>query len=249
MLDGGALAATGSGPVDAAASDSRGRYQKLAAAVITTLSLLLLAAFLYDEQAATYDLAYVPAVLLQMVYETPFQPLFLVIALLPIYVACARNASWVAVIGGGLMMISLALPYSRFLVLDFSPQSGLSPAGFHNTLFQLAGPGNQMPQFVSIVTLLLMGGVVALLWKPQVGGLIGLIGVITMVFVWPAVYDEPPTRSGQPVVVFFSRSLLFGYYLAWAGAVIAIGGEWAGAQARRMRGEHAHGAGSRVVGA
>lgn len=248
MLDGGSPAATGSGPTNAAAPGTRGRYQKLGVAVVATVFLLLLSAFLYDEQAATYDLAYVPAVLLQMVYDTPFQPLFLIMALLPIYLACARNASWVAIIGGGLLMISLALPYLRFLVLDFSPQSGLSPAGFHNSLFQLAGPGNQMPQFVSIVTLVLMGGFVALLWKPQVGGLIGLVGVITMVFVWPAVYNEPPTRSGQPVVVFFSRSLLFGYYLAWAGAVIAISGEWAAGFVQKMRRTRAVAPDSRAVG-
>jgi len=237
MLNGGALAATRSGPVNAAASDSRAGYRKLVVAVSTTVFLLLLAGFLHHEPVATYDLAHVPAGLLQMVHDTPLQPLFLVIALLPIYVAGARHAPWVAIVGGGLMMISLALPYSRFPVVDLSPQSGFSLSGSHNSLFQLAGPGNQMPQAVSIVTLLLTSGVIALPWGPQVGGLIGLIGVITMVFVWLA------------AVAFFSRSLLPGYCLAWAGGVICTGSEWVWSHARRPRCPRSLDSNSGMIGA
>jgi TolB protein len=65
--------------------------------------------------------------------------------------------------------------------------------------------------------------------------LIGLIGVITMIFVWPAVYDEPPIRGGDPEVVFFGRWLLFGYYAAWAGAVVGLLGQWAAILVFRQR--------------
>lgn len=213
---------------------SRERYAKLAFAVAVTSILVLIAGFMYDEQAGTYDQPYVIAVLLQIVYETPFQPLFLIIALLPVYLAAARNVSWVALSSGGLMTVSLVLPYARFLAINTSA-IGPDPAGFHNSLFQLAGPGHQMPQFVSIVTLMFMGGLVALFWRPRVGGLIGLIGAITMIFVWPAVHDEPPTRAGEPEVIFFGRSLLFGYYLAWSGAILGIIGQWLTAAIARVR--------------
>ncbi|MBI4306157.1 MAG: hypothetical protein HY678_07530 [Chloroflexi bacterium] len=198
------------------------RYRKLAAVVVVSVALLLIANFLYDEQAGAYDQPYVLAVLLQLVYETPFQPLFLVIALLPVYWAAARNVSWPALAAGALLMLSLVLPYARFLAIDASLPTGPEPGGFHNSLFQLAGPGHSMPQFVSILTLMLMGGLVSLLWHPRVGGLIGLIGAITMIFVWPAVHDDPPTRGGEAEVIFFGRGLLFGYYLAWAGAAVGI---------------------------
>jgi hypothetical protein len=210
------------------------RYAKLAAAVAVTSILVLIAGFTYDEQAGTYDQLYVIAVLLQIVYETPFQPLFLIIALLPIYLAAARNVSSVALASGGLMTLSLVLPFARFLAINASA-IGPDPAGFHNSLFQLAGPGHQMPQFVSIVTLMFMGGLVALFWRPRVGGLIGLIGAITMIFVWPAVHDEPPTRAGEAEVIFFGRGLLFGYYLAWAGAILGIIGQWLAAAIAKIR--------------
>ena len=213
-------------PVGTAAfQPGRARYLKVAAAVAVTFTLLLIAGFLYDEQAATYDQPYVIAVLLQIVYETPFQPLFLIIALTPIYLAAARNVSWVALASGGLLTVALLLPFARFLALNVTA-AGPDPAGFHNSLFQLAGPGYRMPQFVSIVTLLFMAGLVAMFWRPRVGGLIGFIGVITMIFVWPAVYDEPPTRGGEAEIVFFGRGLLFGYYIAWAGAILGVLGQW-----------------------
>jgi hypothetical protein len=201
------------------------RYIAIGASVAVTLALLLSASFIYDEQAGTYAQPYVIAVLLQLAYETPFQPLYLIIALTPVYLAAARNASWVALVSGGLMLVAMVLPFARFLAINVTA-TGPDPAGFHNSLLQLAGPGHRMPQFVSIVTLLFMGGLVALFWRPRVGGLIGLIGVITMIFVWPAVHDEPPTRGGEPEVVFFGRGLLFGYYLAWVGAVMGVVGQW-----------------------
>jgi hypothetical protein len=215
-------------------SQGGGRYAKVAAAIAATAVLLLIAGFLYDEQAGTYSEPYVIAVLLQIVYETPFQPLFLIIALTPIYLAAARNISWSALASGGLMTIALVLPFARFLVINLTP-GGPDPAGFHNSLFQLAGPGHRMPQFVSIVTLLFMGGLVAMFWRPRVGGLIGIIGVITMIFVWPAVHDEPPSRGGEPEVIFFGRGLLFGYYIAWAGAVLGLVGQWIAAAFERVR--------------
>ncbi|MBI4218998.1 MAG: hypothetical protein HY682_02565 [Chloroflexi bacterium] len=226
------------------------RYLKLAAVVVASATLLLIAAFLYDEQAATYkNEPYVVAVFLQMVYETPFQPLFLVIALLPVLWAAARNASWIALAAGGLMLLSLVLPYARFLAIDASLPTGPEPAGFHNSLFQLAGPGHRMPQFVSIVTLMLMGGLVALFWHPRVGGLIGLIGAITMIFVWPAAYDDPPTRGGEAEVIFFGRGLLFGYYLAWAGAAVGIVAPWIAQLMKRSRSTRSAAQGPDTVGA
>jgi hypothetical protein len=210
------------------------RYVKVAAAVAATFILLLIAGFVYDEQAATYDQPYVIAVLLQIVYETPFQPLFLIIALTPIYLAAARNVSWIALVSGGLITLTLVLPFARVLAINVTA-SGPDPAGFHNSLFQLAGPGHRMPQFVSIVTLLFMAGLVAMYWRPRVGGLIGIIGVITMIFVWPAVYDEPPARAGEAQIIFFGRGLLFGYYIAWSGAILGVLGQWGAAAAGRLR--------------
>lgn len=215
-----------------AAPSGRGRYAKVAVALAGTFALLLIAGFTYDEQAGTYDQPYVIAVLLQIVYETPFQPLFLIIALTPVYLAAARNVTWVALAAGGLMTLALVLPFARFLAIN-ATAAGPEPAGFHNSLLQLAGPGHRMPQFVSIVTLIFMGGLVALFWRPRVGGLIGIIGVITMIFVWPAVHDEPPTRGGEAEIIFFSRGLLFGYYIAWAGAILGLLGQWVAAAAGR----------------
>ena len=125
------------------------------------------------------------------------------------------------------MMLSVLLPHARFATLDAPDGVGIpsSLVGYHNSLFQLAGPGNAMPQFVSIVTLVLMGGMVAMFWQPRVGGIIGLLGVISMAFVWGAAVDEPPIIDGFPRIDFTDASLQLGYYFAWAGAVIALVGD------------------------
>ena len=123
-------------------------------------------------------------------------------------------------------MLSALLPHARFATLDAAGGVGIpsSLAGYHNSLFQLAGPGNAMPQFVSIVTLVLMGGMVAMFWQPRIGGIIGLLGVISMAFVWNAAIDEPSIIDGVPKIEFTDASLQLGYYFAWAGAVIALVG-------------------------
>ncbi len=211
---------------DKAGRFPRDAYLKVAVAVLVTWTLILIAGFLYAEQADRYSQTHFIAVLLQVVYETPFQPLFLVIVLLPIYLGAARNAPWPALAAGGLMMISVVLPHGRFESLDTSGVVADPVLGVHNSLFQLAGPGHQMPQFVSVVTLLLMGGVTAMFWQPRVGAVIGLMGLISMAFVWNAAFDNPATEGGQPKIAFIDSSLQYAYYLAWAGAVIGLVDKW-----------------------
>jgi hypothetical protein len=168
------------------------------------------------------------AVLRQLVYETPFQPLFLVIILVPIYLAAARGVAWPALISGGLMMVAVVLPFARFAVLDVNAVVGADPVeGIHNSLLQLAGPGHEMPQFVATVTLMLMAGAVAMFWQPRIGGIIGLMAVISMAFVWEAALDDPPSAGNALKIDFIDGDLQFGYYLAWTGAIAAVLGEWA----------------------
>lgn len=198
---------------------------KLAIVVAGSIAALLAAGFLYPAQADLYEQAFVVAVLRQIVYETPFQPIFLIVAVGPVCFAAARGVSWVALFGGGLITLSIVLPYARFEIVDL--ESGAVESA-HNSLFQLAGPGHRMPEFVSIVALMLIGGLSAMFWRPRVGGLIGVMGVITAAFVWPAVYDDPPLLSGDNVAVFPSNALLFGYYVAWLGALVAVAGPWGG---------------------
>jgi hypothetical protein len=200
--------------------------QRLTATLALSLILLFVGAFLYTEQADTYDQSHVISVLRQLVYETPFQPLFLIVALVPIYLAAARTSSLVGLLSGTLLMTASLLPFARFEVTDPVAGTIVLTEGFHNSLFQLAGPGHQMPQFVAAVTLLMMGGVVAMFWQTRVGGIIGLMGVISLAFVWDAVLDAPPFEDGIQKIIFFDSKLLFGYYLAWAGAAVALLGEW-----------------------
>lgn len=200
--------------------------QKLGVTLALSLILVLVSAFIFTEQANTYDLPHVLAVLRQLVYETPFQPLFLIVALVPIYLAAARSTSLIGLLSGTLLMTASLLPFARFEVIDpVAGTIGLAE-GFHNSLFQLAGPGHEMPQFVAAVTLLLMGGVVAMFWQPRIGGLIGLMGVISLAFVWNAVLDAPPYENGIQKIIFIDANLLYGYYVAWAGAALALLGEW-----------------------
>ena len=222
------------------------RLNKLIATVAISWIMLILFGFLYAEQAGLYSEPHVIAVLLQVVYETPFQPLFLVVVLTPMFVAAARSVSWLALASGGLMMLSVLLPHARFATLEGIDGAG-SPSvlvGYHNSLFQLAGPGNAMPQFVSIVTLVLMGGMVAMFWQPRVGGIIGLLGVISMAFVWGAAIDEPPIIDGVPRIGFTDTSLQLGYYFAWAGAVIALVGDVLGQKLATGSGKPQHEVGS-----
>ncbi len=205
------------------APQDRQTWWKVGAAVGLSIVVLLISGFLYPEQARLYDLPHFVGVLKQIVFETPFQPLFLVVALVPLYFAAARNVSWEALTVGGLLVVSAVMPFARFVSLD--PALAADPTfvpGAHNSVFQLAGPGNEMPAFVSVVVLLLMGGITAMFWRPRVGGIIGLMAVVTMSFVWPATFDNPPVRDGSPVVVFVSGRMLFGYYIAWAGAVAGV---------------------------
>ncbi len=203
-------------------------YLKLAVAVAGTWVLILTAAFIFSEQADRYSNAHVVAVLRQLVYETPFQPLFLVVILVPIYLAAARGVAWPALISGGLMMVAALLPFARFAELDVNAVVGADPVeGIHNSLFQLAGPGHGMPQFVSTVTLMLMGGLVAMFWQLRIGGVIGLMAVISMAFVWQAALDDPPSIGNALKIDFIDGNLQYGYYVAWAGAIAAALGEWA----------------------
>jgi hypothetical protein len=199
--------------------------QRLAVTLVLSLILLFVGAFLYTEQAGTYDQSHVIAVLRQLVYETPFQPLFLIVALVPIYLAAARTSSLVGLLSGTLLMTASLLPFARFEVTDPVAGAIVLTEGFHNSLFQLAGPGHLMPQFVAAVTLLMMGGVVAMFWQPRVGGIIGLMGVISLAFIWSAVLDDPPYEAGIQKIIFTDSKLPFGYYLAWAGAAVALLGE------------------------
>jgi len=218
----------GEGRVDAdwgppAATQTKEMWCKVGAAAGLPIVLLLISGFLYPEQARLYDLPHFVGVLKQIFYETPFQPLFLIIVLVPLLLAAARNVSWEALTVGGLLVVAVVMPFARFQSLD--PVLAADPTfvpGAHNSVFQMAGPGNEMPTFVAVVVLLLMGGVTAMFWRPRVGGLIGLMAVVTMTLVWPTTFDNPPVRDGNPVIVFQSGQLLFGYYLAWAGAAIGV---------------------------
>lgn len=194
-----------------AAAPTREMWWKVAAAVGVSIILLLISGFLYPEQARLYDLPHFAAVLKQIFYETPFQPLFLIIALVPLFFAAARNISWEALAAGGLLIVSTVMPFARF------SSGAADEVTAHNSIFQMAGPGNEMPTFVAVVVLLLMGGITVMFWRPRVGGIIGLMAVVTMALVWPHIHGEPPTIIG-----FTSGQMLFGYYLAWAGAVIGV---------------------------
>lgn len=227
-----------SGDSGASRTAARDAYLKLAAAVAATVVLIVAAAFIFSEQADRYSDTHVLAVLRQLVYETPFQPLFLLVILVPIYLAAARDVPWPNLISGGLMMVAVALPFARFAELDVNAVVGADPVeGIHNSLIQLAGPGHEMPQFVSTVTLLLMAGVVAMFWQPRIGGIIGLMAVISMAFVWQAALDDPPSVGSALKIDFIDGDLQFGYYLAWAGAIAAVVGEWAWRPWRSRAGE------------
>ncbi|MCH8103328.1 MAG: hypothetical protein IIB28_09285 [Chloroflexi bacterium] len=209
-------------------SAGRDVYLKLAVAVTATWVLILTAAFIFSEQADRYSNTHIVAVMRQLVYETPFQPLFLVVILVPIYLAAARGVAWPALISGGLIMVAVVLPFARFAALDVNAVVGADPVdGIHNSLFQLAGPGHEMPQFVSTVTLMLMAGVVTMFWQPRIGGIIGLMAVISLAFIWEAALDDPPSVGNALKIGFIDGDLQFGYYLAWAGAIAAVLGEWA----------------------
>lgn len=223
----GAGAHTTPSPHKQVGASPREVYLKLAVAILVTWTLILIAGFLYSDQADRYSEPYIVAVLLQIVYETPFQPLFLVIVLAPIYVGAARNLPWPTLATVGLMMVSVIQPYARFNNLDTSGVVGADPVlSVHNSLIQLAGPGHQMPQFVSVVTLLMMGGITAIFWQARIGALIGLMGLISMAFVWNAAYHDPATLGGPASIQFLDSNLQYGYYLAWVGAAIGIVGQW-----------------------
>jgi len=189
---------------------------------LATILVLVISALIYSDQADLYDSSFVVSLIRQVTTETVFQPIYLVVVLVPIFIAAARNVSWLALGSGGLILLSILLPYARFEYIDAATRE---LEGAHNSLFQLAGPGHRMPEFVSVLTLMLMGGATALFWRVRIGGLIAVMGAITTAFVWPTVFDEPPVIDDRALIEFPSKSLLFGYYIAWFGAVIAVLGE------------------------
>ncbi|MDA1258178.1 MAG: hypothetical protein O3C10_10125 [Chloroflexi bacterium] len=197
-------------------------YFKLAVTVSVAAAALLASALIYSDQADLYESSFAVSIVRQITTETAFQPLYLVIVLAPIFIAAARNVSWLSLVSGGLIMLSVLLPYARWTYVEIATGE---IEGAHNSLYQLAGPGHQMPQFVSVLVLMMMAGITALFWRVRIGGLIAVMGAITTAFVWPAVFDEPPLIDGRALIVFNSDTLLFGYYVAWFGAVIAVIGE------------------------
>ncbi len=125
---------------------------KIVASAVVSVGMLLVSALIYSDQADLYDSTFAVALVRQMTAETVFQPIYLVVILVPIFIAAARNVSWLALIAGGLILLSVLLPYARFEYIDIA--SG-DIDGAHNSLYQLAGPGHQMPQFASVLVLLL----------------------------------------------------------------------------------------------
>ncbi len=195
---------------------------KLIVSAAVSVIALVVSALLYSDQADLYDSTFAISIVRQITAETVFQPIYLVVVLIPILFAAARNVSWLALAAGGLILLSILLPYARFEYLDVA--SG-DIDGAHNSLYQLAGPGHRMPQFVSVLVLMLLAGGTALFWRIRIGGLIAIMGAVTFVFVWPTVFDEPPVIDDEALILFPSKALLFGYYIAWFGALLAIIGE------------------------
>lgn len=195
---------------------------KLAVTVAVTATALLTSALIYSGQADLYESSFAVSIIRQITRETEFQPIYLVVVLAPIFIAAARNVSWIALASGGLIMLSILLPYARWEYVDIA--SG-EVKGAHNSLYQLAGPGHQMPQFVSVLVLMMMGGATALFWRVRIGGVIAIMGAVTIAFVWPAVLDEPPLIDNRALIVFQDNALLFGFYIAVLGALIALVGQ------------------------
>lgn len=195
---------------------------KLAASVVVTAGALLASALIYSDQADLYESSFAISIIRQITRETVFQPIYLVIVLSPIYIAAARNVSWIALVSGGLIMLSILLPWGRWEYLDIATGE---VKGAHNSLYQLAGPLHNMPQFVSVTVLMMLGGATALFWRVRIGGIITIMGAVTTVFVWPAVLDDPPLIDNRALIVFQGDSLLFGFYIAVFGALIAIIGQ------------------------
>lgn len=195
---------------------------KLVTAVILIATALLVSALIYSDQADLYESSFAISIIRQITTETAFQPIYLVIVLSPILIAAARNVTWIALASGGLIMLSILLPWARWEYVDIA--SG-DIKGAHNSLYQLAGPGHQMPQFVSVLVLMIMSGATALFWRVRIGGLIAIMGAVTMIFVWPAVLDEPPIIDDRALIVFQGNALLFGFYIAVFGALIALVGQ------------------------
>ena len=195
---------------------------KIIVSAVVVVVGLLFSAVLYSDQADLYDSSFALAIVRQITAETAFQPFFLIASLVPIFLAAARNTSWLALAAGGLILLSVLMPYARFEYIDVTTGE---IDGAHNSLYQLAGPGHHMPTFVSVLFLMLLAGVTAMFWRVRIGGLIAVMGAITTAFVWPTVFDEPPVIDDSALIIFPSKSLLFGYYIAWFGAVIAVIGE------------------------
>ncbi len=195
---------------------------KIVISVLVVLFGLVISALIYPEQADLYDSTFVVAIVKQLTYETAFQPIYLVVVIVPILFAAARNVSWLALGAGGLILLSILLPFARFEYIDVTT-GDIERA--HNSLYQLAGPGHRMPEFVSVLFLMLMAGGTALFWRVRIGGLIAILGAVTMAFVSPTVFDRPPVVDDLPLILFPSKALLFGYYIAWFGALIAVIGE------------------------
>lgn len=76
-----------------------------------------------------------------------------------------------------------------------------------------------------VLVLMMMGGATALFWRVRIGGVIAIMGAVTMAFVWPAVLDEPPLIDNRALIVFQDNALLFGFYIAVLGALIALVGQ------------------------
>ncbi|MDP6822360.1 MAG: hypothetical protein QF554_03620 [Dehalococcoidia bacterium] len=135
---------------------------KLIVTALVSILVLVVSALIYSDQADLYDSSFVVSLIRQVTAETVFQPIFLVVVLVPIFIAAARNVSWLALGSGGLILLSVMLPYARFEYIDAATRD---LEGAHNSLFQLAGPGHRMPEFVSVLTLMLLGGATALFWR------------------------------------------------------------------------------------
>ena len=72
----------------------------------------------------------------------------------------------------------------------------------------------------------MIGGITTIFWQARIGALIGLMGLISMAFVWNAAYHDPATLGGSAKIQFLDSNLQYVYYLAWVGAAIGIVGQW-----------------------
>ncbi len=195
---------------------------RLSTSLLFAFGLLFIGAAVHDEQLEVFGSPPYPLYLFRQVfYESVAHPFYLFVAVTPIAAAAWLQVGWIRLVAGGLPLLSTVLPYGAF---EYYRLSNGELVGYHASLHQLASPQHEMGALLPGLLLITAGGIVSLAWRAGPGAFLSATGLVITFVGWSITERAGSFVIDDRALMSFPTSpLLFGYYIAWVGAITGLG--------------------------